>query len=104
MKRFAAHYIYFSTSEYYKLHYIELDENCYIRGVFPLESEIAGTSFFNGTIIVVNTDTEFNINHLPENQIDLSKPVVLYHSAINLLSPEFSTGNSRGDSYIQRLC
>ena len=56
MKRFAAHYIYLGEENIYKQHYLELDENNLIKGVFPLEKEIAGTVFYNGILFPVSTE------------------------------------------------
>ncbi len=55
MKRFAAHYIFLGEEKIYKQHYLELDENNCISGIFPLENEIAGTVFHNGVLFPVST-------------------------------------------------
>lgn len=100
MKRFAAHYLFFSPEEYYKLHYIELDADNIIQKIAPLESEIANTSFYNGIIFVCPQSPEKDFIHA------FSKaPVALYHSeSIDLLSSEFRAGDGSSDRDVQRLC
>ena len=56
MKRFAAHYIFLGKENIFKQHYLELDENNLVRGVFPLEKEIAGTVFHNGILFPVSIE------------------------------------------------
>lgn len=51
MKRFAANYIACRSVE--RLHYVEVTSGSVLNGVFPLEKELAGTSFLNGVIWVV---------------------------------------------------
>ncbi|MDD4516011.1 hypothetical protein [Massilibacteroides sp.] len=54
MRRIAAHYIYWK--ELLPIHYIELDENRQLIGVFPLKEEIAGTEFWDGIVCPVPVD------------------------------------------------
>lgn len=51
MKRFAANYIACRSVD--RLHYVEVTSESVLNGVFPLEKELAGTSFLNGVIWVV---------------------------------------------------
>ena len=51
MKRFAANYIACQSVD--RLHYVEVTFGSVLNGVFPLEKELAGTSFLNGVIWVV---------------------------------------------------
>ena len=51
MKRFAANYIACRSVD--RLHYVEVTSGSVLNGVFPLEKELAGTSFLNGVIWVV---------------------------------------------------
>ena len=51
MKRFAANYIACQSVD--RLHYVEVTSGSVLNGVFPLEKELAGTSFLNGVIWVV---------------------------------------------------
>ena len=44
MRRIASHYIYWR--QFYRLHYVELNDNGVLAGIFPLEGEIAGTEFY----------------------------------------------------------
>lgn len=46
MRRIASHYIYWR--QFYRLHYVELNDNGVLAGIFPLEGEIAGTEFYDG--------------------------------------------------------
>ncbi len=45
------HYIYWR--QFYRLHYVELNDNGVLAGIFPLEGEIAGTEFYDGILILV---------------------------------------------------
>ena len=49
MRRIASHYIYWR--QFYRLHYVELNDNGVLAGIFPLEGEIAGTEFYDGILI-----------------------------------------------------
>lgn len=51
VKRFAANYIACQSVD--RLHYVEVTSRSVLNGVFPLEKELAGTSFLNGVIWVV---------------------------------------------------
>lgn len=51
VKRFAANYIACRSVD--RLHYVEVTSESVLNGVFPLEKELAGTSFLNGVIWVV---------------------------------------------------
>jgi hypothetical protein len=105
MKRLAAHRIFISREEKYTMHYVELDGQNYLRGIYPLEKEIAGTAFYNGTIYLSNREEipeHFNWN---TNRLDRNKPVFVFHSdSIEAPPPEFGTGDSRSNTYIQRFC
>ena len=50
MRRIASHYIYWR--QFYRMHYVELDDSGILTGVFPLEGEIAGTEFYDGILIL----------------------------------------------------
>lgn len=104
MKRLAAHRIYVSPEETYKLHYIELDENQNLRGIFPLEGEIARTAFYNGTLFLSNTSEWENINDWAIHKLNSQKPVYIFHSELTDCTPtELRTNNSSSDCYVQRL-
>ena len=47
MRRIASHYIYWQ--KWYRMHYLELDAEGCLVGVFPLEQEIANPDFYDGT-------------------------------------------------------
>lgn len=49
MRRIAAHYIY--CGRVYRMHYLELDEENRLRGIYPLTEEIAGTAFYDGILV-----------------------------------------------------
>ncbi|RHO67795.1 hypothetical protein DW083_17010 [Parabacteroides sp. AF48-14] len=59
MRRVASHYIYWK--QFYRMHYVELDDKGVLTGVFPLEEEIAGTEFYDGILFpVVKTGEKFH--------------------------------------------
>jgi hypothetical protein len=125
MKRFASHHLFFPPNKTFKLHYIELDDNNRFQGIFPLEKEIAQTSFYNGVLLpfkqeispehllqILREKEQINpqksIFQFLENQnfpeIRKNNVVFLYIlGGIDLLTAKFGTSNSRGNSYIQRL-
>lgn len=91
MKRFAAHYIYFSPGRFYKLHYIELTADNRLAGVSPLDGEMAQTAFYNGTLVV--------------KQSAGSDAVEVYHlDSTDLAAAELCANHGGSDSHVQRLC
>ena len=128
MKRLSAHYIAFPVQKIHKLHYIELDDQMQLKSINPLTNEIAGTSFYNGVLLVVNAASfpphkEFNsiwesfctqfpeaafsefMEYLQLEEITEGDRVTIYHlDGIDLLSPKLRANNSCGNCHIQRLC
>jgi hypothetical protein len=49
--------------------YIELTDEGLFRGVFPLEGEIAGTEFYDGLLIPVNTDATVYLYRIHCNKL-----------------------------------
>lgn len=111
MRRIAAHYVYWH--QLYRMCYVELDENDLFVGVFPLEREIAGTEFYDGTLIPLTAgrDLTFSdfINQLNQwkREADAVTPgtsIFLYRLlGITLPAAELCTDNSRCNGYIERL-
>ena len=86
MRRIASHYIYWR--QFYRLHYVELNDNGVLAGIFPLEGEIAGTEFYDGFTGIA----------------EAGSPVcVLLLGGIPLATAKFGADDSRSDGYIQRL-
>lgn len=111
------------------MHYVELDDKGMLVGVFPLESEIAGTEFYDGILIPVAVDAKIAHCHaiqipLPCNpnsttidaisdalaKEDVSEGVepeacvqLLLLNGIPLTAAKFSTDNSCCNGHIQRL-
>ncbi|RHJ77895.1 hypothetical protein DW103_15695 [Parabacteroides sp. AM08-6] len=111
------------------MHYIELDVQGRMSGIYPLEGEIAGTEFYGGILIPVVRNKQ--IFHPGENKISFKwQPnfsrievvadtlahlgvsegvssgmlVDLYLlSGITLTAAEFRTDNSSSNGYIKRL-
>ena len=52
MKRIAAHRICFSPEAIFKMSYVELSPEGVLQGVRPLTTEIANTTFLNGTVLM----------------------------------------------------
>ena len=84
MKRLAAHYVLLPDDRLLKQHYVELDDENRLLGVFPLEREIANTVFYNGILLI----HPGNISLLTQ---------------IHLLPPKFTANDCRSHSHIQRL-
>ena len=75
MKRFAAHYIALGKRNInkHKQHYLELDENNLVKGVFPLEKEIAGTVFYNGILFPVSMELKLQAAEILDTLQNLSR-------------------------------
>ena len=59
MRRVASHYVYWNGL--FRMHYVELDDEGCLAGVYPLEGEIAGTEFYDGVLFpVVDAGEEFH--------------------------------------------
>ena len=128
MRRIASHYIYWR--QFYRLHYVELNDNGVLAGIFPLEGEIAGTEFYDGILILVPIPAldagvqenkrcreQGTFDMLPGEQLadalerqgftgiaEAGSPVcVLLLGGIPLATAKFGADDSRSDGYIQRL-
>ena len=103
MRRIASHYIYWR--KWCRMHYLELDaEGCFI-GVYPLEQEIAGTEFYDGTLIPVPADIVFPAQWLSAaDTVTKGTPVSVYRlTGFTPATSELGTDNGSGDCHIQRL-
>lgn len=122
MRRIASHYIYWK--QFYRMHYVELDDRGILTGVFPLEGEIAGTEFYDGILIPVpvpaldsGSQKRIAFDMLPgETLVDalerqgftdvseMGSPVcLLLLNGIPLATTKFGADDSRSNGYIQRL-
>ena len=127
VKRFAANYIACQSVE--RLHYVEVTSGSVLNGVFPLEKELAGTSFLNGVIWVVPAALGWEVadvwsrltaihHQMPdasvpemlkvlissEQLVAEGEPVSLFLiRGIRLSAAEFGANNSGGNRYVERL-
>lgn len=127
MKRFASHYIFLKTA--FRLHYVEVDDNYLLEGVFPLDKELSSTAFYNGVIVVLPASSGLDEASLFEILVTLQKtapqatvpellgrylipwgetkhgqPVTLFLlHGITLPAAEFGTDYRGSNGYIQRL-
>ena len=127
MKRFAANYIACRSVD--RLHYVEVTSGSVLNGVFPLEKELAGTSFLNGVIWVVPAalgwevaDVWSRLTAIHQQMPDASVPEMLkvlisseqlvaegepvslfLIRGIRLSAAEFGADNSSGNRYVERL-
>lgn len=127
MKRFAANYIACRSVD--RLHYVEVTSGSVLNGVFPLEKELAGTSFLNGVIWVVPAalgwevaDVWSRLTAIHQQMPDASVPEMLkvlisseqlvaegepvslfLIRGIRLSAAEFGANNSGGNRYVERL-
>ncbi|GHT77445.1 hypothetical protein AGMMS50262_18470 [Bacteroidia bacterium] len=74
MKRFAAHYVFLPPDNLYKLHCVELDDGNRLQDIFPLTEEIASTTFYNGTLLVLKAKDDFS-------EVKKNDTVSLFHCA-----------------------
>ena len=127
VKRFAANYIACQSVD--RLHYVEVTSGSVLNGVFPLEKELAGTSFLNGVIWVVPAalgwevaDVWSRLTAIHQQMPDASVPQMLkvlisseqlvaegepvslfLIRGIRLSAAEFGANNSGGNRYVERL-
>lgn len=127
VKRFAANYIACQSVD--RLHYVEVTSGSVLNGVFPLEKELAGTSFLNGVIWVVPAalgwevaDVWSRLTAIHQQMPDASVPEMLkvlisseqlvaegepvslfLIRGIRLSAAEFGANNSGGNRYVERL-
>lgn len=111
MRRIAAHYVYWR--QFCRMHYVELDDEGRLTGVFPLDGEIAGTEFYDGTLLLLPENTEISDSELLADHMkwlnlnETIKPgtrVWVYRlSGITLSASEFGADNGCGDGHIERL-
>ena len=127
VKRFAANYIACRSVE--RLQYVEVTSGSVLNGVFPLEKELAGTSFLNGVIWVVPAalgwevaDVWSRLTAIHQQMPDASVPEMLkvlisseqlvaegepvslfLIRGIRLSAAEFGANNSGGNRYVERL-
>ena len=127
VKRFAANYIACQSVD--RLHYVEVTSGSVLNGVFPLEKELAGTSFLNGVIWVVPAalgwevaDVWSRLTAIHQQMPDASVPEMLkvlisseqlvaegepvslfLIRGIRLSAAEFGANNSGSNRYVERL-
>lgn len=110
MRRIASHYIYWQ--KWYCMHYLELDAEGRLVGVFPLEQEIAHTEFYDGTILPVPSDVTFPPAGISSpagwlavaDSVTVSSFVHVYRlTGISPAASELGTDNGSGNCHIQRL-
>lgn len=127
MLRVASHYI-CADGCTYRLHYLELDNDGCVSGIYPFREEIARTIFVDGIVFPVLRKLAPNTAMLREQLIQLNtenpeagywgalvrlsvigkcesdEPVDLFRlRGIHLVSPEFGANNGCSNCYIERL-
>lgn len=93
------------------MHYLELDAEGRLAGVFPLEEEISNTEFYDGTLLLVPSDTffppagSFSSEWLAFSEaVELSSSVHVYQlTGVSPATPELGTNNGGGNCHVQRL-
>jgi hypothetical protein len=88
MKRLAAHYILLPDNRLLQQHYVELDDDHHLLGVFPLNKEIANTVFHNGILMLEEHSGKVKISLL---------------TRLDLLPPNFGADDCRRHGHIQGL-
>lgn len=111
MRRIASHFLYWR--QLYRMHYVELNDNGTFVRICPLEGEIAGTEFYDGTLLLLPVGTELSIDNFTRNQshwlalsdtLESGTPVQVFRlSGISLTTPELGTDYSSCNGYIERL-
>jgi len=131
MRRIAAHRIFPSDNHSLQgVHYLEVDEQNMLGGIYRLESESEAISFFNGTLFLTDASLSLSPLQLLEkfqqlqkekpslsayqimevsglvvnNPLQFAKPVdVFILDRVNLPSSKFRADNGSGYGHIQRL-
>ncbi|MDL2265102.1 hypothetical protein LJC57_09455 [Parabacteroides sp. OttesenSCG-928-G07] len=108
MLRFAAHFVWYK--QVYKMHYIELQDDGTFLGVFPLNEEIESTSFYDGILIPLLTETKPEQAILFETWKDLTakisegSSVSIYRlTGLDATAAKLGTDDGRGNCHIERL-
>lgn len=109
MRRIASHYLYWR--HLYRMYYLELDDWDRFVGVYPLEGEIAGTEFYDGTLIPLPSDFQLSLPGLQSDEwkkasdtLSVGMPVYVYRlGGVSLSAAELSTDNGCSNGYIERL-
>lgn len=108
MRRIASHYIYWQ--KWYRMHYLELDDQGCFVGVYPLDREIAGTEFYDGVLLPLPERTDpSEIYSFPEKWFKLTDNVVkgakvqLFRLTGIHPASELGADHSRGNGHIERL-
>lgn len=111
MRRIASHYVYWRRL--YKMHYIELDGAGVFQGIYPFKEEIAGTEFYDGTLIPFPADSVLTFSDClnpfgdwkkKTDGISMGDRIDIYCLRGIRLSPaEFRTNNGCCNGNIERL-
>lgn len=110
MRRIASHYIYWR--KWYRMHYLELEADGRLTGVYPLDQEIANTEFYDGTLLPVLVGQTFHSTDkfslaewlaVTESVTENSFVHIYRLSGISPAASEFGTNNGSCDCHIQRL-
>lgn len=108
MRRIAAHYIY--CRQVYRMHYLELDDDGRLLGIYPLTEEIAGTAFYDGVLIPLPSEVMPEYPFVWKEWPTLTETVVpgtrvdLFRlRGIPLATAKLGTYDSRCNGYIERL-
>lgn len=110
MRRIASHYI--GWKQWFRMHYIELDAEGQLIGVFPLDQEIAGTEFYDGTLLLlpVGSDSLADIfisraEWLKQTEtVEIGEQVQIYRlTGMTPAASELGTDNGCGNCHVQRL-
>lgn len=111
MRRIASHFLYWR--QLYRMHYVELNDNGAFVRICPLEGEIAGTEFYDGTLFLLPVGTELSIDNFIASRdywltlsdtLEPGTPVQVFRlSGVSLTTPEFGTDHSGCNGHIERL-
>lgn len=110
MRRIASHYIYWG--QWFRMHYLELDAEGRLTGIFPLDQEIASTEFYDGTLLPLPIDSNLpsDIFTSPVKwferaaSVAVGDPVLLYRlTGFTPATSELGTDNGRCNGDIERL-
>lgn len=111
MRRIASHYLYWR--QLYRMYYIELDDNGTFVHIRPLDEEIAGTEFYDGTLLLFPVDTKLSFTDFImcrdrwmklSDTLEPGVPVQVFRlSGITLTTTELGTDHGCRDGNIERL-
>jgi len=92
------------------MHYVELEDDGTLSGIFPLQEEIANTAFYNGIVAVLPGDNVPGLYTVLSQWKSLTgnvKPgdavAVCHLNGVSISAAELGAGDGGSNGYVERL-